>query len=151
VFDIGAIGDCLSVLNNPIADTPLGVLERKHEDLCIGDIEGSFGQVDVFPRTGEFRHIDWEIRIGNDSRKRIHDEIGVATSGKVKRKVVAGVVQRTKEWNALDVIEVKVAEEDMSANGLIAEFLLQLLSKQPDSGAAIENQNLITFRTNFDA
>jgi hypothetical protein len=65
--------------------------------------------------------------------------------------MVVRVVQRTKEWNTLDVIEVKMAEKDVSANGLIPEFLFQLLSKQPDSGTAVEDQNLITFRTNFDA
>jgi hypothetical protein len=65
--------------------------------------------------------------------------------------MVVRVVQRTKEWNTLDVIEVKMAEEDMSANGLIPELLLQLLSKQPDSGTAVEDQNLITIRTNLDA
>jgi hypothetical protein len=44
-----------------------------------------------------------------------------------------------------------MAEQDVSANGLIPEFLFQLLSKQPDSGTTVEDQNLITVGTNFDA
>jgi hypothetical protein len=49
------------------------------------------------------------------------------------------------------VVEVKMAEENMSSNGLIPEFLLQLLSKKADSGTTVEDQNLVTFRTDFDA
>jgi hypothetical protein len=44
-----------------------------------------------------------------------------------------------------------MAEKNVSADGLIAELLLEFISEITNSGSAIEDQNLICVGSDFDA
>src|SRR5216683_192908 len=63
----------------------------------------------------------------------------------MKKKLAVGtVIQWTKEWNALDVVPVKVRNEDVSGQGelLLSKFVLQLLPQNAKAGATIKNVKL---------
>ena len=53
-------------------------------------------------------------------------------------------IQRPKERHALNVIPVKVGDEDVGRKRTVAKFALQLLAKHAETGAAIEDVNAIT-------
>src|SRR5206468_8129887 len=127
------------------------MVQRQNQNSRVRDSERSFNQIDVLARAGKLRHVDRKVGIRHHSRKRVHHEIGVAASCEVKREVISRIVKRTKERNALNVVEMKMTEENMRADGLVAEFSFKLISKEADSRAAIKNQNLIRVGTDFDA
>ena len=60
------------------------------------------------------------------------------------------VVERAEERDALDVVPVKVRNENVGANGFAFGFALELLSEAAQSGAAIEDVEVFA-RENFDA
>ena len=49
------------------------------------------------------------------------------------------------------MIEMKMAEKNMSAYRLVAEFLLKFISEITNSSSAIEDQNLIGIGSDFNA
>jgi len=59
-------------------------------------------------------------------------------------------VQRTEERHALDVVPMKVGNEDVGGKRPVAEFTLQLLAEHAESGAAIEDINAVA-EAHFDA
>ena len=56
---------------------------------------------------------------------------------------VGAVVKRAEEGNSLDVIPVKVGDEDVGGKGTVAEFALEFASEDTESGAAIKDVDLI--------
>src|SRR5439155_5379364 len=64
--------------------------------------------------------------------------------GGVKEKTIfRPVIKRAKEWNALDVIPVKMRNKDVSCNRAAVEFVSELLTEATKSCAAVENKNLL--------
>ena len=53
------------------------------------------------------------------------------------------IVERAKERHALDVIPVKVGDEDMGTERSIAELALQRVAEHTESRAAVEDVNLV--------
>ena len=65
--------------------------------------------------------------------------------------MVLRVVERPKKGNALDMIEMKMAEENVSADRFVAELLLELISEITNSSPAIKDQNLVCVGSDFNA
>src|SRR5581483_7062858 len=58
----------------------------------------------------------------------------------MERKAIFGiVVKRAKEWNALNVIPVKVRDKDVRADGSSQELAGQCFPQAAKAGAAVEN------------
>ncbi len=71
--------------------------------------------------------------------------------GALKEKTILRVrIQRAEERHALNVIPMKVRNENVGGKWLLAEFALQLLSEHAESGTAIENINAVA-EAHFDA
>src|SRR5437867_7424690 len=64
--------------------------------------------------------------------------------------MILRIVKRAKKGNALDMVEMKMAEENVSVDRPAAELLLKLVSEKAESGPAIENKNLIRVGSDFD-
>ena len=60
------------------------------------------------------------------------------------------VVERAEERDALDVVPVKMRDEDVGANRFAFGIALQLLSERAQSGAAVEDVEVVA-DANFDA
>ena len=54
--------------------------------------------------------------------------------------VLRFVVERDKERNPLNMVPVKMRDENMGAHGAAVELLTQLLAQRAKSGTAIENK-----------
>jgi len=63
---------------------------------------------------------------------------------------VAVVIERAEERDALDVVPVKMRNENVSGYRLVLEFRIELATEGAESGAAIENVDGVS-RANFDA
>ena len=74
-----------------------------------------------------------------------HDllEVGLAAGGMKKELSVGAVVKGTEEGDALNVIPVKVGDEDVGGKGAVAELALEFASEDTETGAAIKDVNLI--------
>jgi hypothetical protein len=46
---------------------------------------------------------------------------------------------------------MEMAEENVPADGPVAEFLFEFVPKQTDSRATVENQNMVRIGPDFDA
>src|SRR5207253_5629483 len=136
-------------LNAAVADAALGMIQRQNEDARIGDRERAFDQIHVLARAGKLRHVDREVRVCHHARKGVHHEVRVAPAGKIEGEVITRIVERPKKRDTLDVIQMKVAEKNVSADRFIAEFLLELVSEITNAGSAVENQNLIRVGSDF--
>src|SRR5207247_74346 len=91
----------------------------------------------------QHRHIDREVRVSHHAGERIPNKVGSTPAREIKGEMVFGIVERPEERNALDVVQVKMAEENMGADGLAAELLLEFFAKQPDAGPPVEDEDLV--------
>src|ERR1700683_1688046 len=67
-----------------------------------------------------------------------------SSRGTLKEKTVLRVgIQRTEERHPLNVIPMKVRDEDVGGKWLVAEFSLQLLAEHAESGAAVEDVDAV--------
>jgi hypothetical protein len=64
--------------------------------------------------------------------------------------MVFWIVKRPEERNALNVIEMEMAEEYVSTDRLITELLLEFLAEVADPRAPVENQQLIGIGPDLD-
>jgi hypothetical protein len=150
MFNIGAIGSHLSVLLDAEADRALRMIQRQNENARAGEVERSLDHVHVVAGTGQVRHIDREIRTRHQAGQRIHARRSPA-SGKVEREVIPGIVQRPEKRDALNMVEMEMAEENMSFDGIVAKLLLQVVSEQTKPGSTVENENLVGVGPNLNA
>src|SRR5262245_37366978 len=122
----------------------------QNENSGVRNSECSFDQIDVCARARQIRHVHGKVGIRHHARECVHNEVRLAPSCKIKREVILRTVERAKEWNALNVVEMKMAKENMRADGVVAEFFEELVSQEADAGASGENQNLVRVRPDLD-
>src|SRR5580700_7679136 len=74
-----------------------------------------------------------------------HDLLQAAGAvGRVKEELTLGAfVERAEERHALNVVPVKVGDEDVGREGLLAELALQFVAEAAKAGATIENIDLV--------
>jgi len=138
-------------LHDSVPETALRVIQGQHENSGIGHRESTFGEVDILSGAWKFRHIHREVGICHHSRERIHDYVCIASSSEIKREVIAWVVERPKKGDALYMVQMKMAEKNMSAYGVITELLQQFISEEPNACPAIKDEDLIRVRPYLDA
>src|SRR5437762_10706769 len=150
MLDVGTVRNHLSVLHDAIADAPLRMIQGQDKNPGVRNSEGSFNEIDILTRAGQLRHVYREVGVRHHARQRVHDEICITAACKIKREMVSWIVERTKERNPLNVVEVEMAEENVRADRLVAELLLQLTSEQANACAAIENEDLVRVGSNLN-
>src|SRR5436189_112371 len=119
------------------------MIQWQDQNSRIGDRKRALDQIHIFARARKLGHVDGKVRIGHHTRQRVHHEVGIAPAGKIKREMVLRVIERAKKRNTLDMIEMEMAEKNVSADRLVAELLLEFISEVTNSGSTIEDQNLI--------
>src|SRR5437899_6604794 len=109
------------------------MIQRQNKNARIRDRKSSLDQIDVFTRARKLRHVDRKVRVRHHPRQRVHYQVCVAAAGKIKREMVLRIIERPKEGNALNMIEMKMAEENVSADRVVAELLLEFISQITNS------------------
>jgi hypothetical protein len=61
----------------------------------------------------------------------------------VERELALGVIQGAKKRDTLNVVPMKVGDENVSRYGAVAEFAFQLMAQDTKAGAAIEDVYLV--------
>jgi len=64
--------------------------------------------------------------------------------------MISGIVQRAKKRNALNMVQMKVTKENMSADGSVCELLLKFIPEETKARASIKNENLIGVGADFN-
>ena len=148
-FGVGKKGDESIGRKQPVADADAGMIRalRAHE-------HGADGEVEVL----EF--LDFDVarqlvkRHGKVGAFHLAGERGDETLARAfaaeNPQAAAGIVNRPEERQALDVIPMRVREEQRQVQRLFFEFLEQRLSQRPQTGAGIEDDNVIAV-ADFDA
>src|SRR5580704_963621 len=73
-----------------------------------------------------------------------HPLQAASSARRMKMKTVLGVViERTKKRNPLNVVPMKVGEENVGRNRTAVELMAQRLSQHPKSGAATEDVEIV--------
>src|SRR5262245_58721715 len=60
------------------------------------------------------------------------------------------VIERAKEGNSLDMVQVEVTEEDMSFDRPAGELFFEFFSEQTYTRSAVQNEDLGTVRSQLD-
>jgi hypothetical protein len=66
-----------------------------------------------------------------------------AAGGVERETVFRVVVERAEERDALDMVPVKMRDEDVGADRFAIRVALQLLSERAQSGAAVEDEEVV--------
>lgn len=139
---VGGVDECAAGAADAVAGGSLGVLERDGEDFRVAH-EERFGELDVADLGGHARVGD-----GKEGRGHLRGERGVQAldgGGGVDGDVGGGVVKGGKVGQALQVVPVKVAEEevDVCAGG-------QAKPELTDAGAGVQDEEVVA-RADFNA
>jgi hypothetical protein len=65
--------------------------------------------------------------------------------------MVTRIVQRAKERNALNVVEMEMTEENMRIDRFVAELQLELSSEKTNTCSTVEDQDLVRIGADFNA
>src|SRR5207302_1494258 len=93
---------------------------------------------DKFFRSALHHNVHREIRIGH---LLFNGALQAAAARRgVEEEIVIRIgIKRSEEWNALDVIPVKVGEEDVRVDGPILVLLQELLAQIAEAGATVKD------------
>src|SRR5436305_2910914 len=83
-------------------------------------------------------HVDGEVRVHHLLFQRALQP-AAAAGGVEKEKVIGIVVERAEEWDSLDVVPMKVGDEDVRVHRLTFRLPQHLFSEHTEACAAIEN------------
>ncbi len=112
---------------------------------------GDTAAIEVVEIAAGFHLVDLhrKIRRGHLIGKNLFKAAGSA--GALERKTILRIgIKRTEKRHALNVVPMKMGDEDVGGKGAVSEFTLQLLAEYAETGAAIEDVNAIA-ETHFDA
>ena len=57
--------------------------------------------------------------------------------------VFRAVIERAEERNSLNMVPVKMGDENVGANGAAFEFTMELLAQRAEPGAAVEDIQMV--------
>ena len=126
---------------NAEAEASLGMIEPHGLDNAIVECDAVFFDVIKMPVRRHLTHVHRKVRIGHlffDGPLQ-----SAATAGGMEEKIVVRVgIKRKEEWNALNVVPMKVRQKNVSVDGSILMLGVKLLAQITKAGAAIENIDL---------
>lgn len=124
------------------AETSLGMIEPHGLHNAIVKFNPLFFHVVKIAMCRHLAHIDWEVGVGHLLLNGALQATSAA--GGVEEKIVVGVlIKRLKEWNALDVIPVKVGEKDVGIDGGGTALGHEAFAEITESGSAIKDVNVV--------
>src|SRR6185436_18129376 len=125
-----------SIRFEPVAERERGMIEIAGGDLDLVDIERAFDQVVISDRGRELIGRHRKIGVLHLTGQRLAQGL-VETLGAIDVPLTARNKQRREERNALDVIPMRVTDEDAAAQGFAVRS--QLLPERMSARAAIDD------------
>ena len=113
----------------------------------IADAEETFFEFCVMYPAGEVLKFDGEVRILHLSRQRIF-QASLKRARTINIEFAAGKKGRSEKWEALDVIPVRVANQEMNAMGSGPAKHVQ--SKHTNTRPTIEHERRAVLGTHFN-
>src|SRR5208337_1905944 len=115
------------------------VFKRDASTLDVAKIAARFHLADIHREIGR-GHL-----IGQDLFEAAHP------AGALEEEAALRIcIQRAEEWHALNMVPMKVRNEDVRGKGAVAELALQLLTEHAESGAAVKDVDAVT-ESHFNA
>ena len=150
VFVVSRIDDYGSIGFNPVARGILRMVQRKRNDLDPASLHMAtgFDGVEVAARS-HLIEVDGEIRLRHLAFQRFLERPSF-NSGE-ERDVILRTVDGDEERQTLDVIPVKVGEEEFDVQRLSRRFFHEGLAQIPDTTAGVKNEDVVRRRSNLDA
>src|SRR5947199_6050956 len=137
-----------TVTGNSIRNRRSRVVQVLRFDQDFTDPEETFFQFRVMKAAGEILELDGKIRILHLARQRFFETV-LKCSRTVDVQFRSGKECRNEEWKSLDVIPVRVADQEM--NPVRTRSGQHIQTKQTYTCSAIEHKRGAALRTHFHA
>ena len=137
-----------TVTGNSIRNRRSRVVQVLRFDQDFTDPEETFFQFRVMKAAGEILELDGKIRILHLTRQRFF-QTALKCSRTVDVQFRSGKECRSEEWKSLDVIPVRVADQEMYPVRTGSGQHIQ--TEQPNTCSAIEHERSAALRTHFHA
>ena len=147
---IGDVSNHRASALNPVAGGTLGMIQRERADGQAARLDriAGFDLMEIAIRR-HLTEIDGEVRLRHLPFQRFLERPSRRT--RKERDVVVGAVKRCKERQALNMIPVKVRQEDPGFDGLSVRLLHQALARSPHPAAGVEDDGFVLRGANFHA
>src|SRR5262245_27908528 len=146
---IAAIDNCRAIRLEPISQRQRRMVQVMSDDFDVVDVEGTFDKIVIAGWSSE-----WSRRCGKGGvLHRTGERFAhglVKTLGTVNVPLVARHEERGEEWDPLDVIPVRVADEDMTAQSF-GPARHQILAEGMCAGPAVNDDECSACRAHLDA
>ena len=139
---IGRVHDAHAVGLDPVSQRERRMVEIARRDRDVVDLELPLDEVVVLDVGAEVEELDREVRVLHLPGERVVDR-RVETARAVDVPHVPGLEQRGEERQALDVVPVGVADEEMAVDataGSLIPVVHEGLTELVDAGAAVEDE-----------
>ncbi len=134
---VGGVHERGAVGLDAVPERQRGVVQVPGGDRDVVDLELALDEVVVLDRGAEVEELDREVRVLHLARERLVDR-RVEPPGPVHVPHVAGHEQRREERQALDVVPVRVADEEVPVDPATGPH--ELLAQLVDAGPAVEHE-----------
>jgi hypothetical protein len=148
-FVVGKKSDGAAGSGEPIADANAGMIGHAGGDPDRANIEVGFFEFFDFYIGGDFFQSNREKRALHLAGENICEAVA-GTFVTKNAKVILLFVNRQKKWEALDMIPMRVSEQQGDFNRGIVELGEELATERAQAGATIENDDLV-IGADFDA
>ena len=146
-FIVGEKYECLSVFYKLISTAVVGVTERDRDNLDRTDLKIPGTRILIAYLGFYIRVFDRKIRRSHDLGKNRFHKFTVKRAAVHPKFGVFGI-ERFEIRKAHDMIPMGVGEDKVKFTAI---FLDQLIPETPDAGSCIDDDDVVTFGTDFDA
>src|SRR4029434_10915964 len=117
------------------------MIHKRRFHLYFPDIEFEAFQLRKFDMSRHFLHRNREVRALHLNRKSRFQSLPWPFKSQNSHPIPL-IVRRREKWKPLDVIPVRMRDQNSDVNRMSFELFPQLLSKSPNPGPGIENDQL---------
>jgi len=136
-FVIGCVYDRCTLRFEPVAKRQRWVIQVTCPNRDVCDLKGAFYKLMVSDSRAEVVQLDWEVGILHLAFEGIPQR-SVHSFGCIKVPLILWREERREEWDTLDVVPMRMAEQYVSPERL-AMRSEQILAELPYAGSAVYN------------
>src|SRR5262249_23209306 len=114
---IGAIYNGRAIRLEPVSERQRRMVQVMSGDFDVVDIEGTFDKLVIMNCSSELIRCYGKISVLHLTSERFAQRL-VETLGTVDVPLIAGHKERSEEWDALDMIPMRMADQDVAAQAL---------------------------------
>src|SRR5262245_64003812 len=146
---VAAIDNCRAIRLEPVSQRQRRMVQVMSDDFDVVDVEGAFDKIMIANCSSELIRRDGKVGVLHLTGERFAHGL-VKTLGTVNVPLVARYEERGEERDPLNVIPVRVADEDMTAQSFGAARH-QILAEGMCSSPAINDDERSACRAHIDA